>query len=185
MTRTFLHLFIALWLGSITLFAAGPSASVKAPQLQFVLIAPGQPTLHLTEAANGVHFREYAGKVIILNFFGKHCRWCMKEIPHLVKLQKKYKGKVQVVAIHAQQPITPGERTLLDNRFRFNYPIYEYSDNPDFTQYIAHRAAWEGGLPFSLVLDGNGNVVKIFPGYVPEEKFEEVIRYLIAKRGAK
>ncbi|WP_201352521.1 TlpA family protein disulfide reductase [Hydrogenimonas urashimensis] len=146
--------------------------------LTFELKEKGAPTIHITEAPNGIVIDEYKGKIVLLNFFGKHCKWCMKEIPHLVSLQKKHPKIFQVIAIHAQQPMTPGERHMLEKKFGFNYPIYEYSNNPDFVQYIAHRAQWEGGLPFSIVFDQNGSAVKIIPGYAPEEDLEKIIEVL-------
>ncbi|WP_353661916.1 TlpA disulfide reductase family protein [Hydrogenimonas sp. SS33] len=180
MTKQFAWLagFLLLALQPLTALAASPA---QAPTLQFTLKAPGEPTLHITEASNGVVFREFKGQIVLLNFFGKHCRWCMKEIPHLVDLQKKYKGKLQIVAIHAQQPITGGERALLQKRFHFNYPIYEYMDNPDFVQYISHRAAWDGGLPFSIIFDQKGSAVKIIGGYAPEEHIAKIIDYLLSR----
>jgi thiol-disulfide isomerase/thioredoxin len=103
----------------------------------------------------------------------------MKEIPHLVKLQKEYEGKLQIIAIHAQQKMTPGERAMLDKKFHFDYPIYEYEDNPEFVMYISHRTQWQGGLPFSIVFDAHGNYVYSFPGYAPEEELKKVIDFAI------
>jgi len=102
----------------------------------------------------------------------------MKEIPHLVALQKEYKDRFQVVAIHAQQPMTPGERHMLEKKFHFNYPIYEYTENTDFVQYIAHRAQWEGGLPFSIVFDKSGSAYRIINSYVPKEDLQKIIEDL-------
>jgi thiol-disulfide isomerase/thioredoxin len=158
--------------------AATQAQKPEEVTLTFELKGQNAPTLHIKEAPNGIVIEEYKGKIVLLNFFGKHCKWCMKEIPHLVSLQEKYKKDFQVVAIHAQQTMTPGERHLLEKKFHFNYPIYEYSDNPDFTQYIAHRAGWEGGLPFSIVFDKTGSAARIIPGYAPEEDIAQIIEAL-------
>ncbi len=188
MKRLFTLLAAALVLGSLLPLAAQtpqntPRATphtMEGPTLTFELKAKGEPTLHVVEAPNGIVVKEFNGKILFLNFFGKHCKWCMKEIPHLVELQKEYKGKVQVVAIHAQQPITPGERARLQERFGFNYPIYEYMENPDFVQYLAHRAGWQGGLPFTIVFDQNGSAVKIIDSYVPLEQLKKIVEYLLS-----
>ena len=154
------------------------TSTFAAKGTTFTLKESKAPTLHVKEVENGVLFKEYKGKVVLLNFFGKHCKWCMKEIPELVDLQKKYKKDFQVVAIHAQEPMTPGERSRLDNRFHFNYPIYESDHNYDFTRYIAQRAGWSGSLPFSVVFDRNGSAVRIIPGYAPKETLEHMIKVL-------
>ncbi len=152
--------------------------SAETAAATFTLKANGAPTLHVEETPNGIRIREYGQKVVLLNFFGKHCKWCMKEIPDLVELQKRYGKKFQVVAIHAQQPMTLGERSRLENRFHFNYPIYESNDNYDFTSYIAQRAGWTGSLPFSVIFDKNGSAVKILPGFVPMETLEPLVKAL-------
>jgi len=139
----------------------------------------GAPTLHIKDAINGIVIKEYKGKVVLLNFFGKYCKWCMKEIPHLVELQKKYKGKLQIVAIHAQEKMTSKEKSMLENRFHFNYPIYEYVNNIDFIRYISQRAGWNGGLPFSIIFDKKGSAVQIIPGYAPKDSLEKIIDHLI------
>ncbi|WP_457596699.1 TlpA family protein disulfide reductase [Hydrogenimonas sp.] len=182
MTRTtLLAPLFALLLGT-SLMAQTPAQAPKPAQEQelvFELKAPGEPTLHILHTDNGLKIKEYPGKVIMLNFFGKNCKWCMKEIPHLVALQKEYKGKLQIVAIHSQESMTPGERHLLDKRFHFDYPIYEYQDNVDFVRYIAMRTGWQGGLPLTLVFDANGDFVYKFPGYAPMEDLKKVIDFAI------
>ncbi|BBG65075.1 putative lipoprotein thiredoxin [Hydrogenimonas sp.] len=167
---------ILLLLSALVAVAVSPAMAQNVTT--FTLKGNGAPTLHVKETENGILFDEYRGKVVLLNFFGKHCKWCMKEIPHLVELQKKYKNSFQVVAVHAQQPLTPGERSRLEARFHFNYPIYESTDNPDFVSYIGQRAGWTGALPFSVIFDKNGSAVKIVPGYLPKESLEQIIGIL-------
>jgi thiol-disulfide isomerase/thioredoxin len=169
----------------IALFALSLSAAPTSPTLTFTLKGMGAPTLHVKESSNGIVIDEYKGKVVLLNFFGKHCPWCMKEIPHLVELQKENAKNFQVVAIHAQQPMTMAERSALQKRFGFNYPIYEYTDNVDFVQYISQRAQWTGSLPFSIIFDQKGSAFKIVPGYAPKEDIEAAIRYLIKSSATK
>jgi len=147
--------------------------------LTFELKENGSPTLHIKDTSNGIVIKEYKGKIVLLNFFGKNCKWCMKEIPHLVKLQKKYKKELQIIAIHSQEPMTLGERSILEKRFHFNYPIYEYVNNIDFIRYISHRAGWSGALPFSILFDQKGSAVQIIPGYAPKESLEKIIDSLI------
>ncbi len=169
----------SLFLSLVVMAAFAFQPLMAQNKISFTLKENGAPTLHVKETKNGVEFDKYKGKVVLLNFFGKHCKWCMKEIPHLVALQKKYGKKFQVVAIHAQEPMTLGERSRLENRFHFNYPIYESNNNYDFVSYIAQRAGWTGGLPFSVIFDKNANAVKIIPGYMPKKDLEDIIKALI------
>ena len=163
----------------IVSFLALQVSLAKDITLTFELKENGAPTLHIQDISNGIIIKEYKGKIVLLNFFGKNCKWCMKEIPHLVELQKKYKKELQIVAIHSQEPMTLGERSILEKRFHFNYPIYEYVNNIDFIRYISHRAGWSGALPFSILFDQKGSAVQIIPGYAPKESLEQLINSLI------
>jgi len=151
----------------------------KDSTLVFELKESGSPTLHIEDRPNGIVIKEYKEKVVLLNFFGKYCKWCMKEIPHLVQLQKRYKKKLQVIAIHAQEPMNIKERSILEKEFGFNYPIYEYIHNLDFTKYISQRAGWRGALPFTIIFDKNGTAIEIIQGYVPKDSLEKIIDSLI------
>jgi len=164
-----------LFIVSILVF----QVSAKDTALTFELKESKAPTLHIKDISKGITIKEYKGKVVLLNFFGKYCRWCMKEIPHLVELQKKYKGKLQIIAVHAQEPMNSNERLMLEKRFNFNYPIYEYINNLDFTKYISQRTGWNGALPFTVIFDKKGSAVQIIPGYAPKESLEKIIDSLI------
>jgi thiol-disulfide isomerase/thioredoxin len=159
----------------------------KDSTFTFELKGEGERTLHIKSTPEGFNIKEYEGKVVLLNFFGKNCKYCMYEIPHLVKLQKKYKGKLQIVAIHAQQRITSNERAKLENIFHFNYPIYEYSDNVDFVLYIARKYNWDTLLPYSILIDKKGKVIgfgdnyEVVSGYIESSRLEKVINRAIKK----
>lgn len=43
--------------------------------------------------------KEFAGKVVILNFWASWCGPCVEEIPSLIKLVKEFKGEVILVAV--------------------------------------------------------------------------------------
>lgn len=49
------------------------------------------PDLKLTDTEGKTHdLQDYRGKVVVLNFWGTHCPPCIKEIPSLENLQKKF-----------------------------------------------------------------------------------------------
>ena len=179
--RHFFSLLLAL---SLTpLLWAEQNSQTNADNQNFVMTleGPGQKTLHIVHLPNGLKIKEYPNKVILINFFGKNCPWCWKEIPHLVQLQKKFKGKLQIIGIQSEQHMSPDERNEMMLRFNFNYPIYEYEDgeNPIFGDYIARRTNWQGGIPFSVLFDAKGNFVYAFRGYAPEDQLTRAIDYAI------
>ena len=58
-----------------------------------------------------VRFRDIEADVVLLDFWGTWCGPCIKSIPRLVALQKKYGAKLQVVGIAYEEGSTCGTRT--------------------------------------------------------------------------
>ncbi|NEW61121.1 TlpA family protein disulfide reductase, partial [Sulfurovum sp. bin170] len=54
--------------------------------------------LNISEIENGLEFKELKDKAIFLVFFGYRCPPCVREIPVLIELTKKYKD-FAIVAI--------------------------------------------------------------------------------------
>jgi thiol-disulfide isomerase/thioredoxin len=162
------------------LMAAQPAAP-KAPET-FTLKAAGQTALTVTELPNGMHFKGYEGKPVLLNFFGKNCRYCMREIPHLVALKKKYGSKIGIIGIHVQERMSFKERNALQQRLGFNYPIFEYDDNVAFVRHVGSRAGYNGSIPFNIVFNAKGEVVEIIPGYLSAENLEMIFSDLLKQK---
>ncbi len=166
------------WIATLMLLAAtalSGAQPVPASGTSYVLKAPGVKSIEATDLPNGMIFKGYEGRPVLLNFFGKHCRYCMKEIPHLVALKKQYGDRLGIIGVHVQERMTPQERLALQKRFGFNYPIFEYLDNVPFVRNISNRAEWRGGIPFSILFDGKGKVVDIMPGYADMNMLQSLV----------
>ena len=114
---------------------------------------------------NGVYLPTFKGKVILLAFFGKNCPPCRAEIPEFVKLQKEYGKKFQIVAMHVQQKMTKEELKDFILTHNINYPIIPSSDKLfDFANFISSKTNWRGQIPFSILLDKNGEARRTYLG---------------------
>ncbi|MCF6173357.1 MAG: TlpA family protein disulfide reductase [Campylobacteraceae bacterium] len=112
---------------------------------------------------SGVYIPTFKGKVILLAFFGKNCPPCLAEIPEFTKLQKKYGKNFQIVAMHVQQKMSKPELTSFVTMHGINYPVIPSSDKAfDFVNFVASKTGWEGQIPFSILLDKNGDVSKTY-----------------------
>ncbi len=119
---------------------------------QHILQSIRGKTIHIGERSNGFTFPEYKNKVIILEIFGKDCPHCIKEIPILQKIRKRYRGKLEVVAIQAQGRMTRNEARNYINRYKIRYPIIEGDDATNLQYFIQETYGWTGILPYTLVI---------------------------------
>jgi thiol-disulfide isomerase/thioredoxin len=145
----------------------------------FTIEGPGAPTIVATELPNGMTFKGYEGKPVLLNFFGKRCRYCKKEIPHLAKLKAKYGDKIVILGMHVQQRMLPQERSAIIKDLGINYPVYEYDDNVPFIYHVGARAGYNGSIPFNIFFNRKGEVAEIIPGYIGEKDLEMIFSDLV------
>jgi peroxiredoxin len=116
---------------------------------------------------------QFAGKVVILDFWATWCPPCKEEIPHLVRLQSKYRS--QGLAIVGVSLDAGGAKDVA--------PFAEEHD-VNYTMLLASDevAKAYGGIPYipiTFVIDRQGVIVKRFMGYTDPEAFEEAVRPLL------
>ena len=143
----------------------------------FTLKGAGQPAIVATELPNGMQFKGYEGKPVVLNFFGKECRYCLREVPGLTAVKQRYGNKIGIIGVHVQERMTAAERS----KMHFNYPVYEYGDNAAIVRHIAARAGYNGSIPFNVFFAADGEVAGIIPGYVDDKQLDVIFAELLKK----
>jgi thiol-disulfide isomerase/thioredoxin len=129
----------------------------------------------------GLDIEGLEGKVIFLEFFGHQCPPCLASIPHLIKLQEKYKETLAVVAIEVQGYNT-AQLTQFAKQKGMNYIVIPEETATTLVSYIQQRAQWRGSIPFLVALDTKGNVQFVQAGMLPEASLEELISQLSTKK---
>jgi len=142
----------------------------------------GNPIV-LNTFAQGIHFSNAKGKVVLLAFWGNHCPPCLMEMPELIELQKEFKGKFQIVSMQVQTRVSDDDLKSFAKEKGINYPVINDSD-PEvfkFADYITAKTSWKGLIPFSILFDKNGIAQKIYLGLKSKKEFEQDISELINK----
>ncbi len=129
--------------------AASPSVAPVAGGLPDVALAclGGGPSVRLS----GLR-----GTPTVVNLWASWCAFCRDEVPHLRELAERNPGSVRVIGVAYQDK--PSDAAQAAAELRLGYPSLL---DPDGTL-LAGRA----GLPVTLLVAGNGKVVRTIHGAV-------------------
>lgn len=146
---------------------------------RYLPAVPGQqePVDFIFPDTTGVerHVSEWKDKILIVNFWATWCPPCRKEMPEFVRLQNEYAANnVQFVGI-AIDEIEPVAEYI--STHKINYPILIGNDGG--IELARELGNVIGALPFTVVIDRNGNIVYTQPGLFHRDKVVEVITPLL------
>jgi thiol-disulfide isomerase/thioredoxin len=63
----------------------------------------------------------WRGKLVLLDFWASWCAPCIVELPHLIDLQKRYSGRLQVIGVSMDDDARAAKDVMA--RYRINYPV--------------------------------------------------------------
>lgn len=102
-----------------------------------------------------VSLAEYRGKPVILTFWATWCFSCQSDLRSLNELQKNFEGDLEIVAVAVSDTEAKVKSFVRSNDIGFS--IYLDPDERAFS-----ACGGEGMLPFTLVLDREGRILR-FP----------------------
>ena len=105
----------------------------------------------------GIKFSNTGNKVVLVEFFGHRCPPCLMSVPHLTKLQSKYKDDLKILAIEVDR-YSPNQLKWLKEYMGINYSLFNGYINGWFIQFIQQGTQWPGSIPFMLLIDRDGTV---------------------------
>ena len=101
------------------------------------------------------------GKVVLINFWAGWCAPCLKEMPGLYELHRRFQGRGFVLlAVNMDENPADGLRTLRGRVGDAPFPIYKGNGSP-----IVDRLGIDG-LPFTVVLDREQKIHYVRAGEV-------------------
>jgi peroxiredoxin len=160
-----------------SLAAAEPSPTADA----FICPASARPAnLSFTlKDLNGrdVHLADYAGRVILLDFWATWCGPCKIEIPWFVDLQARYGQEgLQVLGVSVDD--TPDKLKPYAAEHKMNYPVLQGLGHDDLLEAFGPL----DGLPTSFVISRQGAICATHVGLTGKNHFEDEIGALLEGR---
>ncbi|MFA4968871.1 MAG: TlpA disulfide reductase family protein [Sulfuritalea sp.] len=103
-----------------------------------------------------VAFADYKGRPLIVNFWARWCAPCRVEIPELVDLQIRHKGRgIEVIGVNLESDAPPVRDFA--KAYDINYPVLLTRDKGiALLQALGNGKA---GLPYTVVINRKGEVV--------------------------
>ncbi len=115
--------------------------------------------------------KELNGKFVLLNFWATWCAPCIKEMPILVELQKKYGDRLQIIGILVEKGKGPKELEEFMKRFGMNFPV---TVGMDENYRIAQAFDEVKMFPESFLFGPDGQFIEKYVGEVEASVLEEI-----------
>jgi thiol-disulfide isomerase/thioredoxin len=120
-----------------------------------------------------VDSKQFAGKVLLVNFFATWCPPCIQEIPTFNDLQMAFKDKgFSVIGISVDEGGVPPVKKLID-KTGINYPVVMADSQ------VTRDFGGVTGIPVTYLVNRKGEVVKKYLGYIEYDVLDEDIKKLL------
>jgi len=121
---------------------------------------------------------EFAGKVVVLNFWATWCAPCRAEMPAFERVQRRWAERgVQFVGLSADPPEAS---RLFGKELGLTYPLWTGGDEvAELSRRLGNRL---GVLPHTVVLDPHMDVVEQRVGPYTEDELESLLSLISSKR---
>jgi thiol-disulfide isomerase/thioredoxin len=109
---------------------------------------------------------DYRGQVVVLDLYATYCPPCLKEIPHLVDIQRQFRSQgLSVIGLNAGGPEDQAKVPEYVERLGIQYQL----GNPD-DELVEMLSAGDTSIPKTFVFDRQGRLVERFVGFDDEIK---------------
>lgn len=150
-----------------------PAEGANAPVIRFVKNPEMAPPLQATDIlGKPVTKADWAGKVVLINFWATWCPPCRMEIPELLQLKKVYGDRLEIIGFSEDED-PPAKVLKFAEGVGINYPIVMA------TPKLIESYGGVPALPTSFLIDTQGRVVQKHSGLYPIEAYHEEIRALL------
>lgn len=132
---------------------SGPSGKVTGNAPEF--------TLRSLDGKNVALSDHIGKKVILLDFWATTCAPCLREMPHMVELYEKYKGRDFIIlGINGDGPDSSAQVPAEAHAKNITFPVLLDEESSVMALFTPKK-----DMPFWVLIDKNGNIVDKKHGY--------------------
>ena len=100
------------------------------------------------------------GKIVVLDFWGSWCGWCIKGMPKMKEYYEKYKGKFEILGVDCNDTEAKWKAAVEKHQLPWIH-VYNSKDSKVLSDYAVQ------GFPTKIVIDANGKIIKTIVGEDP------------------
>jgi thiol-disulfide isomerase/thioredoxin len=116
--------------------------------------------------------RQYEGeKPVLLNVWATWCAPCIEEFPYLLRLNQEYGDDFELLLVNADFEEAKPEAIEFLKKQSVDFRSY-YKTGSDNEFILAVSEEWTGALPYTLILDKNGEIIAQWEGKADYQSFE-------------
>lgn len=139
---------------------SGKSEPIQAPDVPLTLLDGSKKMLS-----------EYQGKTVVLSFWGSWCPYCIEEFPVMDQIQQDF-SDVEVLLVNCGEDA----KTVQSFADQYGTRVSWVLDQ----EFAAQRAYPTDGIPYTVVIDPEGNVTGVMAGSYRDKTYDHLAG-LIAK----
>lgn len=116
---------------------------------------------------------QYAGKIVVLNFWASWCEPCREEMPELSQLHTEYKDRNLVVLGMAIEDVAAVKDFLKETKV--SYPLF--AADMQGMEIASNLGNNKGVLPFTVIIKADGTIAKTYFGRVTKPLLEQTLKH--------
>lgn len=173
-TIIFAGLLVTAAAAMLVLAASRQPSTTTDQTVQSAITKQPSPAWELKDLdGKAVKSSDFAGKVVVLDFWATWCGPCRMEIPGFIELHKQYADKgLVVVGVSLDRGGASAVKPFVE-KMGINYRIVLGDET------IVSAFGGIEGIPTTFIIDRKGQIVGTHVGYAPKAEFEAEIKPLL------
>lgn len=131
---------------------------------------------------NPLRLSDYAGKVVLLNFWATWCPPCKAEIPHFIELvtENKDKGLIVIGLSADRGGVEVVKDWIAKNNVNYSIGMTDSETYQAYQEYLPKSE--RGGIPFTFIIDRKGKIRHHVVGYREKAEWESLLVPLLNEK---